>query len=134
LLTLTPAEFAGGNVGVAIKISYLMACCFVFYGWFWTHGGQTLGMRVWNLYLINPQGKFINWPQAAMRYLLAWASWGLVAGLLYVANIDRWYLGIGLGFTWMLTNHERLAWHDILSNTRIIQLNKKSAIKKTKTD
>jgi len=23
---------------------------FGFYGWFWTHGGQTLGMRAWNTF------------------------------------------------------------------------------------
>lgn len=124
LLKLAPAEFEQSILGATIKAAYLLTVCFGFYGWFWTHGGQTLGMKAWNLYLINPQGKFIAWPQAALRYTLAWCSWGLVAGALLLAGIERWYLAIGIGFSWMLVNRQRLAWHDILSNSRIVHLKK----------
>jgi len=85
----------GRLVGSIIFIVHCISVSFFFYGWFWTHGGQTLGMRAWNLYLIKPDGKFINWEIAA------------------------WTVG-GLGFTWILLNKKNLAWHDILSNTQII--------------
>ena len=35
-----------GNV---FFLLYLLSVCFLFYGWFWTHGGQTLGMRAWKI-------------------------------------------------------------------------------------
>lgn len=34
-------------------IAYLWLASFVFYGWFWTHGGQTLGMRAWRIRLVS---------------------------------------------------------------------------------
>jgi uncharacterized RDD family membrane protein YckC len=81
-------------------------------------------MRAWRLYLIRPNGKFPDWRIALLRYVLALCSWGLVAGFLLAAQIKFWYLAIGLGFTWILLNPGKLAWHDIFSNTRIVQLAK----------
>jgi len=77
---------------------------FFFYGWFWTHGGQTLGMRAWHLYLTKPDGKFIDWPLAAKRYGYALLSW----------------VCLGLGFLWIMIHPNRKAWHDVLSDTQII--------------
>jgi len=94
----------GRFVGSAIFIIHCIGISFFFYGWFWTHGGQTLGMRAWNLYLIKPDGKFIDWRIAAKRYFAALLSWAF----------------FGLGFTWILINKRKLAWHDILSNTQIV--------------
>lgn len=87
-------------VGInAIGVSYY------YYGWFWTHGGQTPGMKAWNLYLIKPDGKFIGWGLAAKRYSVSLLSWA----------------ALGLGFTWILLNRQQLAWHDSLTNTRIVK-------------
>ncbi len=62
--------------GVAIRhnpffSSYIFFTCFLFYGWFWTHGGQTLGMRAWKLRLQRDDGGTITWWQALARFLLA---------------------------------------------------------------
>lgn len=102
----------GRLVGSIIFIIHCFAVSFFFYGWFWTHGGQTLGMRAWNLYLIKPDGKFINWKIAAKRYISAILSWTL----------------FGLGFTWILINKKKLAWHDITSNTQIIHAPQKNQL------
>lgn len=91
--------------GALVGLNCLLVS-FFFYAWFWTHGGQTLGMRAWNLYLIKPDGKFIDWPTAAKRYLIALVSWA----------------ALGLGFTWILLNRDKLSWHDILTNTKIVHV------------
>ncbi|MDD3765251.1 MAG: RDD family protein [Nevskiales bacterium] len=47
-----------------------------FFGWFWTHGGQTLGMRAWRLQLRQDGGGAVHWLGAAIRYaatLLCWS-------------------------------------------------------------
>jgi uncharacterized RDD family membrane protein YckC len=36
--------------------TYLLLVCFFFYGGFWVHGGQTLGMRAWRLRLQRRNG------------------------------------------------------------------------------
>ncbi|OGI41569.1 MAG: hypothetical protein A2150_00620 [Candidatus Muproteobacteria bacterium RBG_16_64_11] len=42
-------------------------CGFLFYGWFWTRGGQTLGMRAWRLRLTRADGGPVTWRRAALR-------------------------------------------------------------------
>ena len=124
LLQLLPQGFVDSNFGKAIKASYLLLSAIVFYGWFWTHGGQTLGMRVWNLYLVNANGKFISWPVAITRFVCALFSWGAIAAILFYFDVDRWYLTLGLGFVWSLIDKNNLTWHDRLSKTQIVQLPK----------
>lgn len=61
---------------------YLLLVTFFFYGWFWTHGGQTLGMRAWRLRVVDMRGEALRWPQAALRFLVACLAWSTVIGLL----------------------------------------------------
>lgn len=49
-----------------------------FFGWFWTHGGQTLGMRVWRLRVRRDNGDSLNWVSAAVRYASMMLVWGIV--------------------------------------------------------
>ena len=103
---LLPEAFNYSFAGKALKGLYLTIIIFLFYGWFWTHGGQTLGMKVWKLYLVNPEGKFIDWKTALLRFIAAMFSWA----------------AIGLGFTWILVDRERRTWHDIISGSRILHI------------
>ena len=86
--------------------SYLLFISFFFYGWFWMHGGQTLGMRSWRLQLQSLRPGPLSWLQCLLRFLVA-----MPAGLLF-----------GLGYLWMLIDKEKLSWHDRFSETRIVQL------------
>ena len=88
----------------------LFITSFLFYGWFWTHGGQTLGMRTWKLKLVSVDNHPIIWKQALIRYIGALISWGC----------------LGLGFLWVLFNKDKKSWHDLLSDTKLIQLPKES--------
>ena len=40
---------------------WLLAVSFVFFGWFWTHGGQTLGLRAWRLRVERADGAPLTW-------------------------------------------------------------------------
>jgi uncharacterized RDD family membrane protein YckC len=83
---------------------YLISIAFLFYGWFWTHGGQTLGMKTWKLRLLNEGNGTVSWKQALIRYCVAMLSWA----------------SCGLGFLWSLADRDRRTWHDIASDTRLI--------------
>ena len=48
---------------------YLLGVVFMFFGWFWTHRGQTLGMRAWRIKLVSERGTRVTWSQALQRYL-----------------------------------------------------------------
>ena len=88
---------------------YILCVCFFFFGWFWTHRGQTLGMRAWRIRVQQPEGEPITWRQALLRFLAALVSW----------------LALGLGFLWMLFDRDGLTWHDRWSNTRLVMLRKR---------
>lgn len=83
---------------------YLLAVVFFFHTWFWVHGGQTLGMRAWRLKLVANNGSTLTWCTAAIRF--GGAAVSLAAA--------------GLGFWWIALDRERRAWHDRLSNTRVV--------------
>lgn len=85
--------------------AYLAMVVFVFYGWFWTHGGQTLGMRAWRLKLIGLSGGKVSWARALGRFALSILSW----------------IPLGLGYLWVAIDPNKRAWHDILSGTRVVR-------------
>jgi uncharacterized RDD family membrane protein YckC len=82
---------------------YLVSVSFAFYGWFWTHGGQTLGMRAWKLRVLTLEMRPISWMQALVRFGVAFISIAF----------------LGLGFFWAFFDKEKRCWHDIVSKTAI---------------
>ena len=53
-------------VRLAIQ-AYLLAGGFLFFAWFWVHGGQTLGLRAWRMRLVRDDGRPLSWSIAARR-------------------------------------------------------------------
>jgi uncharacterized RDD family membrane protein YckC len=90
--------------------TYLFLVCFWFYAWFWTHGGQTLGMRAWRLRVQRLDGRPITLWQALLRFLAAIPSWAV----------------FGLGFLWMLVDKDHMAVHDRISESVIVRLPKRA--------
>lgn len=82
---------------------YLLGVSFAFYGWFWTHGGQTLGLRAWKLKLQTFDQQPISWTQAGLRFSIALLSW----------------LAFGCGFLWILVDKHHRSWHDHVSKTAL---------------
>lgn len=96
-----------GNALYRLALVVIAAAFFV---GFWTHGGQTLGMRAWHLRLISDRGdgqpQAVSYRQAALRFLCAWLA----------------ALPLGLGFWWALIDKDKLGWHDRLSRTRLVAI------------
>ena len=80
---------------------------FLYFGYFWTKKGQTLGMKAWRVKAISNNNSDISWMQSILRFF----------GALF-----------GLGFLWMIADKEHLPLQDRLSKTRII--NERPKIKK----
>jgi uncharacterized RDD family membrane protein YckC len=93
--------FAPGN---NLYRLYLAVVAFLFFGWFWTHGGQTLGMRAWRLRVVAEEGGGMTWGSAMRRF-----SGAIVSAL-----------PLGLGYLWMLFAADGRTWHDRLSRTRVV--------------
>jgi uncharacterized RDD family membrane protein YckC len=96
--------FTGGQAVTPDHAGYrlfLLGLSFWFYGWFWTHGGQTLGMRAWRMRIYAVDGRPIGWGRAVRRFAAAAVS----------------AVALGLGFLWPALSDQRKAWHDLLSGT-----------------
>ena len=102
LLPLNKGEAIGGP----LYSLYLLLIIFIFYSWFWNKSGQTLGMKVWKIRIIDDDGFNPSWPVSFLRLMFALLSIGC----------------IGLGYLWRLFTP--YTWHDKLSQTRIIDVSK----------
>ena len=85
---------------------YLLCVSFLFFGWFWTHGGQTLGMRAWKLKLLTKNHGAVSWKIAFYRFC---------AGILIL-------LSGGLGYIWMVVDREGRTLQDRISSTKVVRL------------
>ncbi|GAB3679274.1 RDD family protein [Salinisphaera aquimarina] len=82
---------------------YFLFIPYLFFSWFWMHGGQTLGMKAWRIRLRATDGGPVQWYQAVLRYAAAWVSWLSIVGML-----------------WCLFDGQRRCLQDIVSNTEVV--------------
>jgi uncharacterized RDD family membrane protein YckC len=75
-----------------------------FFGFFWTHSGQTLGMKAWRLRVQKADGSRLTWKDALLRLTAACAS----------------LIPAGLGYFWIWIDRNHLAWHDRWTGTRVV--------------
>lgn len=85
---------------------WLLASPFAYFGYCWTHGGQTLAMRAWHLHVVTEDGHALSWRRAALRYVVALAGWAC----------------LGAGHLWALVDRQRRGWHDLAARTRVVRL------------
>ncbi len=106
--TLMAMSQAGQLDRDPVLASLALLSLFAFFAKFWTHNGQTLGMQAWGLRVQNTDGRAIDLWQALLRFVVAIGSW----------------LFAGLGFLWIIWDKQNRSWHDIYSDSCIVQLPK----------
>ena len=115
---------------------YLLAVSFLFFGGFWTHGGQTLGMRAWKLRLQRLDGGPVDWWQSLLRFLTALPAWLVfIVGVARTAGaplhsrpwleplnaVPGWAV-LGFGLLWLWWDHRPGNWRSRLSGTEVFDL------------
>lgn len=117
-----------GTLGLQLL---LFAVLGLYFGWFWTHGGQTVAMQTWRIRLLRADGGPVRWPQALARYVLAWL-W-FVPALVTLRLLDVHHGGVmaaallaGVAAYAALTrlHPERQFWHDAVCGTRLVSTQK----------
>jgi uncharacterized RDD family membrane protein YckC len=106
--------FTGGEALIAkespllslVHRAALIAVLIGFYGVSWTSRGQTLGMAAWRLRVEREDGRLLTWPDVLRRLVAALLSW----------------LVLGLGWLAALVDAQRRTWHDRLTHTRVVVL------------
>ncbi|MBN7771726.1 RDD family protein [Marinobacter daepoensis] len=64
----------------------LFLVLYLFFAYFWTRIGQTLGMQVWRVRIENLDGTSVSWTQALIRYATA-------ATVVFLSILGGYYLG-----------------------------------------
>jgi uncharacterized RDD family membrane protein YckC len=103
-----------GDALYPVFVLMIFGLSYLYFAWFWTHGGQSLGMKTWRIRLQNvgPEDANhgpIDWKTASIRFFSAIFSWGI----------------FGLGFLWSLFDKKNRCWHDMTSRTVLIDLRRK---------
>jgi uncharacterized RDD family membrane protein YckC len=89
-----------------VLFSAMLVSAWAFFGWFWTHSGQTLGMQAWRIRVVQNDGTSITAVQSGIRFILAIVS----------------FVALGLGYLYILINPDKAAMHDKLSGTRMVRV------------
>jgi uncharacterized RDD family membrane protein YckC len=106
LLAVTDSE---DHLQGAAYQAFLYAELLIFFVYFWSFKGQTLGMQVWRIMAVQESGRALTPTQATVRFLIATPSIAC----------------FGLGLLWLLVSPEKTALHDLLSRSRVVQLPKR---------
>ena len=86
---------------------YLIVVAYAYFGWCWTRGGQTLGMKAWKIKLVTTEAdQTIGWKCAAIRFAVAILSLS----------------ALGLGFFWSVIDRDSRTWHDRISRSYMLKV------------
>ena len=99
-LALVPND--GRAIDSPLYLCVVFGIGWLFFDWFWRHGGQTLGMRAWRLRLVDES----DGPLTRRRTLLRYALGCLLFGVTYLA---------------VPFDANRRALHDRLTRTRVVR-------------
>jgi uncharacterized RDD family membrane protein YckC len=95
-----------GDTLYPLFIFIIFGLSYLYFAWFWIHGGQSLGMKTWQIQIQSSDNRKISWKTATIRFVSAIFSWGF----------------FGLGFLWAFFDKKNRCWHDLTSNTILIDL------------
>lgn len=99
------AVFEQTLLGVVLEISSLLLLSQLYFTFFYSFGGATIGKALLGLRVVRRDGRPLRAPQAALRSL----AYSVSTFLLY------------MGFLYVLIDDRRRGFHDILSGTVVVQ-------------
>lgn len=89
-----------------IAMASLFIFQFLYYGYFWSKSGQSVGMKLFNIQVVRQtQDQQLSFWRAGFRGTLGYAISGLV---------------FGLGFIWAVFDGNKETWHDKIFDTWVV--------------
>ncbi len=81
---------------------------FLYFGYYWSKSGQSVGMKVTGVKVVQQDGANMSYVRAALRGTVGY--W--ISGLIF-----------GLGYIWAAFDSDKEAWHDKIFHTSVITTN-----------
>jgi len=125
--------------GNPFMTTYILFVWYGFYAWFWTHGGQTLGMRSWKIKLICETGEALTLWHALLRFLTGIPTWLFIGTGSYLLMAEHPNLThplidaiaklppsvvLGIGCVLLVAGNLKNSWRNRFSSTQIILIKK----------
>ena len=107
--------------------AFLFVVLGIYFGWFWSRGGQTVAMKAWRIKLLDRNDRPVSQGRAVSRYLMSWL-WFLPALLVVwlsgVRSPPATFTALGLGVLayamLALLMPSRQFLHDVACGTRLV--------------
>jgi uncharacterized RDD family membrane protein YckC len=97
---------AGATAGFALLVLIAFVIGFLYFPFFWARGGQTPGMRPFNLRVVSDRdGGRIGWGTALLRLVGLWVA----AAVFYI------------GFIWIFIDKRHRGWQDLIAGTVVFK-------------
>ena len=113
-----------GTFGLKIFLFFILG---LYFGWFWSHGGQTVAMKAWHLRLTDVQGNPVPMPRALVRYVLSWLWFAPALLTAHLSGLKGGGSLFGVVATGVLAyaalsrlSPEGQFWHDMVCGTRLV--------------
>ena len=101
----TWTELGGSIVAFVVGATLIAILAMLYFPFFWARGGQTPGMRVTGIRVVDDRdGSPTKWGTALLRLVGYWVSSAVFS----------------LGFIWVLIDSRRRGWHDLIAGTCVI--------------
>lgn len=91
---------------LALVYPISLAINFVYFGYFWSGKGKTIGMGIMNIQVVAEDGSNPSFVMGGLRGTVGY----LISGIVF-----------GLGFLWMLFDDEKRTWHDMVFKTSVVK-------------
>lgn len=89
-----------------VLVIIILLIQFVYFGYFWSTSGQSLGMKLLNMKVVRQDGGELSFLRAGLRGSLGYWISSLV---------------FNLGFLWAAFDQEKETWHDKIFETWVVK-------------
>ncbi|GLS03958.1 RDD family protein [Chitiniphilus shinanonensis] len=115
-------------VAHAISFAWMLGMLFLYFGWCWRHGGQTLAMKTWRICLVDVAGGVPSWRALFLRFALGLLCYAPLGPLWLMAHFDpHWipWAWLALGwfvapFVWAWFDRDGQLIYDRFAGTRLL--------------
>lgn len=97
-------SFLGGSLMFLLS-GILLIFQFLYFGYYWSKSGQSVGMKLVGIKVVDEKGGLLSFLNAGLR-----------------GTVGYWLSGLffSLGFIWAAIDAEKQGWHDKLFRTHVV--------------